>query len=382
MRTDLNKVLILGTKNYDFDLSVEFSKIGFTAFFCGNIKSNLIPEKYWVQLDFTNIELIVQFLIKNVDFRFLIPGSNDLAYISACKVIQRIILNSKIQIDALKKAESYLLKSKFRKQKILEEVNNPKVFDLKNIETVEKKIVLKQDKMSGGKGVTFLQNGKNFKSFIKKNMLQEKFILEEFIDGSGHGASLFVKNSKIIYEFFDNEYYCKDKLAVVATSSPSNLKIDQKIKIKNFCLNYIKQNKLVDGLFHIQCIIKNKKVYIIECTRRLPGDYYHQFSSLSMDSSYLKYYLDGFLNNKKLPKIHKVKRNVVRIVVDELIENKIKRSDFLQNTIINNQKSKRELDGYRFSDENKKYKKTSAIFLIFDLPSEANYFCKKLIENL
>ena len=51
----------------------------------------LIPKEYWVQLDYTNIELIVQFLIRNNDFRFLIPGSNDLAYISVCKVIQRIM---------------------------------------------------------------------------------------------------------------------------------------------------------------------------------------------------------------------------------------------------------------------------------------------------
>ena len=44
-------------------------------------------------------------------------------------------------------------------------------------------------------------------------------IFEEFIPGSV--TSIFMLSQKIIYEFYDNEYYSIDRLAVIATSSVS-----------------------------------------------------------------------------------------------------------------------------------------------------------------
>ena len=105
----------------------------------------------------------------------------------------------------------------------------------------------------------------------------------------------FVKSKKIIYEFYDNEYYSIDRLAVIATSSVSNLNQLHKKRLKNFCIEFMTKYNLVDGLFHIQCILKNDEIYIIECTRRLPGDYYHFFASLSSGENYLHYYINSFI---------------------------------------------------------------------------------------
>lgn len=379
----MNNILILGTKNYDFDLSTEFLKKGLICFFCGNEKSNMIPKDKWIDIDYTNTSSVIDFIEKNKGFKHVIPGSNDLAYLTVCKIMERSILNNTIRIDGLKSAENYLLKSNFRKQIIPKIVYTPKIFDLNNIEKSNYPVVLKQDKMSGGKGVKFFNDEISFKNFQKKQFIKEKFIIEEYIEGSGHGVSYFVKNNKIIFEFYDNEYYCKDKLAVVATSTPTNLNFEQKQKIKRFCLEYFQNYKLVDGIFHIQCIKKEERIYIIECTRRLPGDYYHEFSSLSLQNSYLKFYIASFIsNNEELPTTNKVKKNIVRIVSDELIDYNIQKNDNLKYIIKKNLIKKKSLDGYRISENNQKYLKKEAIFLEFSDSLDANIFCQDLVKDL
>lgn len=381
----MKKVLVLGTKNYDFDLYDEFKKKNFLTYFCGNIRSSRIPKHIWIQLDYTDTSALLNFIIENKDFEFIVPGSNDLAYLSSSRLIKKIEnrFSKIINIDNINKAEGYLLKTKFRKQRLPFYINSPKILDEEKIDKVRYKFVLKRDKLSGGKGIYFFDNGAVYKEKQTKNNYPKPYVLEEFIEGSGHGASLFVENGKLKYEFFDNEFYCKDRLAVVATSSPTSLNNEQKEKLRSFCFHYIRENNLVDGLFHIQCIKRNKDIFITECTRRLPGDFYHKFSSLSTGHSYLKYYVNGFLNfYKNLQIVNENKKNIVRVVCDDLIAKRIYSDKYVQKTILECLIDRDKLDGYRVSTNGKRYKKKEALFLEFQDISESNNFCYKLLKDL
>ena len=83
---------------------------------------------------------------------------------------------------------------------------------------------------------------------------------------------------------------------------------------------------LVDGLFHIQCILKSDEIYIIECTRRLPGDYYHYFASLSSGENYLHYYINSFIPILQKIITKKPRKNIVRIVQDQQIKSIINKN--------------------------------------------------------
>jgi len=381
----LKKVLVLGTKNYDFDLYKEFKKKDFLTYFCGNVRSSRIPKHIWIELDYTKITSLLNFILENKDFEFIIPGSNDLAYLSSSRIVKKLgnRLGKIINIDNIKKAEDYLLKTKFRKKVLPYFVSSPKILNEENIDKVKYKFVLKKDKLSGGKGIHFFDNGDFYKAVLPKNNYSKPYVLEEFIEGSGHGASLFVENGKFKYEFFDDEYYCKDRLAVVATSSPTSLNNEEKQKLRSFCLHYVTENNLVDGLFHIQCIKRNKEIFITECTRRLPGDFYHKFSSLSTGHSYLKYYVNGFLNfYKNLQIVTGNKNNIVRVVCDDLIVKRIHSDEYIHKTILKCLIDRVKLDGFRISSNGKKYKKKEVMFLKFQDISESTYFCHKLVKDL
>ena len=60
----------------------------------------------------------------------------------------------------------------------------------------------------------------NFKWKSRKNSV----LIEEFINGSNHGANFFIQSQKVVRAFFDDEQYYKNKYLVSGASSPSSLK--------------------------------------------------------------------------------------------------------------------------------------------------------------
>ena len=374
---------MLGTKNYDYDFNDVLTKLGYDTYFCGNLKSSLIPNDKWVNINYTDIKSIYNFLSLNKDFKYILPGSNDLAYLTTCEITKNKKLNNFIKIDKLLIAKNYLLKSRFRKKQVSNFVNFPLKLNLKTIENRSGKFLLKHDGLSGGKGIYFFENWKEFKKVKNIKFYKKDCVFEEFINGTGHGASFFLENDEVILEFFDNEYYAKDNLAVIATSTPSLLNQNNKDQLRNFCYEYSKKNNLCDGLFHIQCIKSQEKIFIIECTRRLPGDYYHIFASLYLQKSYLTYYINGFINELSLKnKEVKLTKCYVRIIIDEKIKKKIDGNKDLEYIIKNNTLKTLPMDGFRYGIDGNKFKKKLVIFLMFDKTHDANNLCKVLAEDL
>ena len=56
---------------------------------------------------------------------------------------------------------------------------------------------------------------------------------------------------------------------------------------------------LVDGLLHCQFILKGNKYFILEVTRRCPGDLYSQLIQLSTGFDYPAAYVEGFTGETK-----------------------------------------------------------------------------------
>ena len=376
------EILILGTKTYDIELETILKLKGYDVLFCGNTKSKIISEDKWINIDYTDTDALLSFLNSSERIKYIIPGANDLAYESVSKLKNSKKFKIKVNIDLLKTCDLVHKKSIFRKNNFSKFVMFPKMLNYKEIKNYKHKLLLKQDNLSGGKGIIIINNGLDAYIFLKKNNAKfNNYFFEEFINGSGHGVSFYVKSKKIIYEFYDNEYYSTDRLAVIATSSVSDLKKTHKQILRSFCIEFITDHNLVDGLFLIQCSLKNNDIYIIECTRRLPGDYYHYFASLSTGENYLYYYLNSFMPKfEKIPE-KKITNNIVRIVRDQQIKSIINKSLQFKKIIEDNYFSEKQLDGYRYSTT-KKYKKDKALFLNFKNPHDANSFCKSLLSTI
>ena len=105
---------MLGTKNYDYDFNNVLAKLGYDTYFCGNSKSSLIPKDKWVNINYTDIESIYNFLVLNKDFKY-----TSLKVHSNKKIDNKIIINQiKKNYDKLiydiNKHNSLYIKKKYK----------------------------------------------------------------------------------------------------------------------------------------------------------------------------------------------------------------------------------------------------------------------------
>lgn len=70
--------------------------------------------------------------------------------------------------------------------------------------------MLKPIDLSGGKGIKKVFNAEELQEAFNETIKltrEPKVVLEEFIEGTHHSASLLVKDGKIVFEFFADEYF-------------------------------------------------------------------------------------------------------------------------------------------------------------------------------
>jgi biotin carboxylase len=163
--------------------------------------------------------------------------------------------------------------------------------DLSTVQTSLKlPVVVKPVDLTGGKGVEVCHSWeaveKQFHEAAKLTR-EVQIIIEEYIDGENHGTSMLLKEGKVVFSFFDNEEYFKNKYLVSGTYSPSNLTDEQKEDVVMQVEHLAQYAKLCDGLFHCQFIIDaSGSPCLIDPCRRAPGDLYIKFVSYSTGIDY------------------------------------------------------------------------------------------------
>jgi biotin carboxylase len=242
-----------------------------------------------INCDYKNYKRI-KLIQKKYNISDTFPGANDYTLFSLAH------LKSKI-IDDLS-----IIKVIHNKELFRNFIKSIKIYTLnilkKNFNKIVFPLLAKPTLGHGGKGIVKIEDHKGLKLFIKN--IRNKYIIEEFVEGSNHGIFTLVKNQKIIFIFFDTEQRFLNPYTVSSTISTCNISSDVKLKIKKNLSKIIKKLKLKDGIFHCQIIFNKykKAFYLIEATRRLPGDNYLKFIRYSTGASIEDYILKLFLKKK------------------------------------------------------------------------------------
>lgn len=138
-------------------------------------------------------------------------------------------------------------------------------------------LIVKPIDLTGGKGVTKVSNTSELIPAVDRafNMSRAgKIVIEPFIEGTAHSFSTFLINKKVAAYFSDNEYTFKNPFLISSSAGPAT-GIN---KVKNILISDIEklaqELNLVDGIFHVQYILRENQPYILEATRRTSGDLY------------------------------------------------------------------------------------------------------------
>ena len=222
--------------------------------------------------DYKSITLKLKKFRNEYKFIALFNQSSGLPVLSSCYLCERLGIN----YLKFKYAKKILFKSSLLKLCKKKKILIPDFINKKKITNPKKIVILKPSLPYKGKINTIKTSfGKISKKIerVKKNSIDGKAIVQEFIDGFDVTAYGFIKNYKInilsIFQennFFDNQGNLSKSFLINPSSKV------KKSKITNQINNIIKKVKINNCPLSISFRVKKNKLYLIEIHTDLCGD--------------------------------------------------------------------------------------------------------------
>ncbi|MCL0100604.1 ATP-grasp domain-containing protein [Peptococcaceae bacterium] len=308
----MKKALILGGSHRDIPLIMAAKKLGFFVITLGDrdyyIGHRFSDKNY--KIDFTDLEKVSK-VIEAEKIDVLIPGCGEKA------LLNTVILGKKYKIgnfDSLEAVNIIHDKWKFKEFCQKRGINVPKGVKITScentvLENISLPCIVKPLNLSGGRGVCVVKSKDELKSAVKHALEvseNNEVLIEKFIEGELLACSVFVRNGRIGYSFVGKDDVYLNKYLVSSAYS---------IEIKDEVLGKLKQNvekiiadlSLKDGPFHLQFILKDDIPYIIDVTRRIPGDLYPYLIEFSTGIRYSEAVVKAYIGDNVDPTLLKEK---------------------------------------------------------------------------
>lgn len=269
----------------------------------------------YVQLDYSDTEKLSAF-VDEKKFDFIVPGCTDLSY-EVCAKINRGRFPG---IDTPEATETINRKCMFREMATELNIPVPRVLSMEEVATSPAVIIKPVDSFSGrGMSVLTSPSLETLRSAHENACSasrSRRAIFEEYITGQLYSHSAFIRNGKISTDVIVQE----DSIATPFTVDTSRV-------ATNFCqrtLETIRKDinrmvshlKLCDGLMHTQFIAGKDQYWIIEITRRCPGDIYSLLIQFSTGTPYAANYAAPFIGSSDCkPAAHTHNEYIIRHTV-------------------------------------------------------------------
>jgi biotin carboxylase len=297
----VKKILILGGSHRDIPLIKASRKLNFHV-------TTLGDKDYYMGHNYSDEALMINFndldkvrdIIQSKNIDFIIPGSGEESYINTVKLSKEFNIGNFDDYEVAKLVHNKWL---FKEFCIKYNISTPKGLYYKqnttlDISHMQFPIVVKPTNLSGGRGVVVVKDEDELnKALSSSNKISDELFLEEFISGRLIAYSVFIKDQKILYSFSGaDDTYLNPYLITTAYPIKLNEKVKQKLDND---INKISETlKLVDGMFHLQIIIKDNIPYIIDVTRRIPGDLYPDLIEYCDGVKYSQAVIKGYIGDE------------------------------------------------------------------------------------
>ena len=294
------KILLLDTNFASGPIYDYLIESGNEVYVIGNNPNDFLAKfvKNYIQSDYTKINE-TQKLIESHKIDFIVPGCNDRSY----QAYTELNLNKKFSLsDSSEINEIINNKEKFKSFASGFNLSIPGVIKQEEIGEVWPIIVKPVDAYSG-KGITIIKESehkmlKSAISFAKENSRSKTCIIEEFVEGQLYSHSAFISKKSIFIDFIVEENGTANSFTVDTSRVVYDFSKEILNKIRKEIHLMANELDLVDGLIHTQFIKKGSSFWIIEVTRRCPGDLYSYLIESSTGFNYIQTYTNPFIKQK------------------------------------------------------------------------------------
>ncbi|WP_050569881.1 acetyl-CoA carboxylase biotin carboxylase subunit family protein [Dickeya sp. NCPPB 3274] len=269
--------------------------------------------------DYSDKEAILG-IVRKENIKAILPGVTDVSYETGAWVAESLGMPG---FDSVETTAILLKKDAFRAYAQRKGLPIPKaVRDIESVGQLSYPILVKPVDAYSGRGITQVQREQDilpaYQSAASASV-SGQVVIEEFRQGSLHSHSAFIRNGEIVCEFFVDEYCTVYPYQVNSSCVAHQMSETLKNAVSD-CINSIVADlKLCDGLLHTQFISRGDDFWLIELTRRCPGDLYCQLIRYSTDIPYAEYFVAPFLSlpsafaNKRPTARHYVARHTVSV---------------------------------------------------------------------
>ena len=279
----MKKLLVTGGSYAEIPLIEAAKKEGWHVITTGNRQDGLghkFSDQY-IPGDYSDMDFICS-LAKSEGVEAIVSACNDFSYLSTAYACDMLGLPGH---DSLETAKNIHHKHLFRSMTASLGIRTPKAMlcsTLQDAFSAHKEIglplVVKPIDLFSGTGITICRTPSEIENAFckaKEKTRQPSVLLEEFIAGERHGATMLLKNQKVVWSFFDDEQYYLNPYMVAGASTSASITIEISSRLCHDAEKIATHLHLVDGLFHVQFIVDHENYPImIDPCRRSPGDLY------------------------------------------------------------------------------------------------------------
>ena len=295
------RILLVGTSFAAVPFLLHLKSMGCRVAVCGKRPNEPcvgLADDYY-SIDYSDTAALSS-LVRHERFVAAVPDCNDRSYLSAATIADEFGFMGYDRSDVV---QIILNKAKFRAFAERQGFPVPKsvVSSDANPDTVPSlnyPLLIKPVDSYSGRGISKVESAGYLHDAVKQACGESRegaVVLEEFKAGSLHSHSAWVQDGVVSTDFFVDEFCTVYPYQVNCSNSPSRISENTKCRIQSCINELISSLKLVNGLLHTQFILDGDNFYLIECTRRCPGDLYYHLISRSTGARYAESYVFPFL---------------------------------------------------------------------------------------
>lgn len=291
------KALLLDAGFAAMPILASLQKAGFETIVCGKKLQDPGHQlaEHSIDLNYADSDRVYE-LARHHAVSALLPGVTDVSYLTGSQVAERLGLPGFDQPDT---TETLFLKDRFRAWASSRGYPIPRaVMRLEDADNLPLPLMVKPSDAYSGLGITRVDHRQQLPCAwqqAKAASASGEALIERWCDGNLHSHSAFIRDGRIVTEFFVDEYSTLYRWQVNSSSLSTQLSEQLKDQVSDCLQTLVGELKLTDGLLHTQFIADADSFWLIELTRRCPGDLYSRLIELSTATPYTRWFTQPFL---------------------------------------------------------------------------------------
>lgn len=293
----MDRVLLLDTNVASAPIHQYLTEAGYEVHVAGRNPSDFLAKAVsnYINLDYSDVEATLA-LIEQLQPEYLVPGCNDLSYETCAAISARRPFPG---IDPVEVVHTLGNKQAFRRYAALHDIPSPR--QIAEADAVAgRSVIVKPVDAYSGRGVTALR-APTTDEIAAAVALAKSFsgtgacLIEEFVEGQLYSHTAFLGEEGVVADFIVEEHgsinpFTVDTSRLVPDFDPVLLG-----EVRAAIEAIARDLQLTSGLIHTQFITEGDRFWIVEITRRCPGDLYSLLISLSTGFDYAENYARPFV---------------------------------------------------------------------------------------